>query len=480
MKEIITLQFGESANYVGTHYWNMQQWQNMDDGCGDANSNLSMDVFYSEDDQGCVGQRGRRRFTPRVLIFDKVGNFGSLSQSKAAPGTATSDNNDANDLAQQWDGETEVYRQTPHVPPPLVSDSAVGDEPAEIQYWSDFNQVEYSRAKSLTSVSGVEFGNSLGEMHTFQEGSDVFEGENRRDEMLEGKFRVLAEACDQVQGFQVLADAFGGFAGFSAGFVEKVREEHPKSSIMLYNVATDTRACGMNSAQTIDAAVGLATNLENVSATVNMYVPSALRKLGPVGVQVEESSRYQTSAFMALNVSQWTQCLLTGTRRLDEMVNQVTQQQYFKVAETLISPELQISDTNDDRFGSVAGLLEERFVASSDAVVRDLASMAGQLVVDRGTKLSRLVSERYSGTAYADLGQTVALPRSFPRQMFQKERIGVSGLLCTTAETGGYVQRLHGAMQVERSRHIKDYEREWIREVRGVLDSVIDRYATIG
>ncbi|KAJ2458973.1 mtDNA inheritance, partitioning of the mitochondrial organelle [Coemansia sp. RSA 2424] len=474
MKEIITLQFGESANYVGTHYWNMQQWQHMEDGGRDASSQLSMEVFYSEGDQG-VGQRGRR-YTPRVLVFDKVGNFGCLGQSKD---TAADDKDD--DLKSvQWDGATEVYRQAPHVPQ-FVPGTTTSEEIGDSQYWTDFNEVEYNAEQSLTAVSGVEFGNSLGEMHTFQEGSDVFEGENGRDEMLEGKFRGLAEACDQMQGFQVLADAYGGFAGFSAGFVGKVREEYPKSSILLYNVAADKRVGDMGSTQTIDAAIGLATNLESVSATVNMYVPSALRKLYP-GVQIEESSKYQTSAFMALNVSQWSQCLITGTRRLDELISQVTQQQYFKVAETLLSPGLQIDEPNDG-FSSVAGLLEKRFVASSDAVVRDMSSsLAGQLVVDRGTRFSRLLSERYAATAYADLGQAVALPRSFPRRVFQgaRESVGVAGLLCTTAATAGYVQRLHGAVQVERSRHIKDYEREWIREVRGVLDSVIDRYATIG
>ncbi|KAJ2832274.1 mtDNA inheritance, partitioning of the mitochondrial organelle [Coemansia furcata] len=468
MKEIITLQFGESANYVGTHYWNMQQ-QYAEDGSGDPNAHLPMDVFYSEDDQG-IGQRGTR-YTPRVLVFDKVGNFGSLGQSGHAQEGET--DIEAEVEAAQWDGATEVHRQMPYTR--ATPGSTNGFDGA--RYWSDFNEAEYS-VQSLNSVSGVEFGNSLGEMNTFQEGGEVFAGENGRDEMLEGRFRALAEACDQMQGFQVLADAYGGFAGFGAGFVEKVREEYPKASILMYNVAGG-RVGDMGSTQTIDAAIGLASNLENVSAAVSMYVPSALRKLYP-GVQIEESSRYQTSAFMAMNVSQWSQCLLTGTRRLDEMIGQVTQQQYFKVAESLLSPGLQISDPKYD-FGSVGGLLGQRFVASSNAIVSDLSSVAGQLVVDRGTEFSRLVRERYAATAYADLGQAVGLPRSFPRGIFQgaKESIGVAGMLCTTAGTAGYVQRLHESVQMERSRHVKDYEREWIREVRSVLDSVIDRYAMI-
>ncbi|KAJ1824917.1 mtDNA inheritance, partitioning of the mitochondrial organelle [Coemansia sp. RSA 2671] len=477
MKEIITLQFGESANYVGTHYWNMQQQQFAEESSGDSNTHLAMDVFYSEDDQG-VGKRGKR-YTPRVLVFDKVGNFGSLGQSRHAQTEDDSKDIESEIEAAQWDGATEVHRQIPYASGAVLGTGAINElSESQVRYWSDFNEVEFNTVQSLSSVSGVEFGNSLGEMNTFQEGGEVFNGENGRDEILEGKFRVLAEACDQMQGFQVLADAHGGFAGFGAGFVEKVREEYPKSSILLYNVASG-RVGDMGGAQTIDAAIGLATNLENVSAAVNMYVPSALKRLYP-GVQIEESSRYQTSAFMATNVSQWSQCILAGRRSLDEMISQVTQQQYFKVAESLLSPGLQISDSKYD-FGSAAGLLEQRFVASSGAVVSDLSSLAGQLVVDRGTEFSRLVRERYAATAYADLGQAVALPRSFPRRIFQgaRDSVGVAGMLCTTAGTTAYVQRLHESVQVERSRHVKDYEREWIREVRGVLDSVIDRYATI-
>ncbi|KAJ2040027.1 mtDNA inheritance, partitioning of the mitochondrial organelle [Coemansia sp. RSA 922] len=476
MKEIITLQFGENANYVGTHYWNMQQQQFTEDNGGDSNVHLSMDVFYSEDDQG-VGQRGRR-YTPRVLVFDKVGNFGSLGQSHHAKEKGDADDIEAEIEAAQWDGATEVHRQMPYTSSAVLGTGCNEVSESRVRYWSDFNEVEFNTVQSLNSVSGVEFGNSLGEMNTFQEGGDVFAGENGRDEMLEGKFRGLAEACDQMQGFQVMADAHGGFAGFGAGFVGKVREEYPKSSILMYNVASG-RASDMGSTQTIDAAIALATNLESVSAAVNMYVPSGLKKLYP-RVQIEEGSRYQTSAFAAMNVSQWSQCLLTGRRNLDDMISQVTQQQYFKVAESLLSPGLQINDPKYD-YSSVAGLLEQRFVASSGTVVGDLSSLAGQLVVDRGTEFSRLVRERYAATAYADLGQAVGLPRSFPRGIFQgaRDSVGVAGMLCTTAGTAGYVQRLHESVQVERSRHVKDYEREWIREVKGILDSVIDRYATI-
>ncbi|KAJ1909750.1 mtDNA inheritance, partitioning of the mitochondrial organelle, partial [Coemansia sp. S17] len=292
MKEIITLQFGENANYVGTHYWNMQQQQYAEDKGGDSNVHLSMDVFYSEDDQG-VGQRGRR-YTPRVLVFDKVGNFGSLGQSHHAKEKGDADDLEAEIEAAQWDGATEVHRQMPYTPSAVLGTGCNEFSESRVRYWSDFNEVEFNTVQSLNSISGVEFGNSLGEMNTFQEGGDVFAGENGRDEMLEGKFRGLAEACDQMQGFQVMADAHGGFAGFGAGFVGKVREEYPKSSILMYNVASG-RASDMGSTQTIDAAIALATNLESVSAAVNMYVPSGLKKLYP-RVQIEEGSRYQTSA----------------------------------------------------------------------------------------------------------------------------------------------------------------------------------------
>eukprot|EP00884_Botryococcus_braunii_P017354 jgi/Botrbrau1/4301/Bobra.0390s0040.1 len=57
-REIITLQFGGFANYVGAHYWNFQDevlgLQSMGEGRSDANQ-VDQDVLYS------LGQDARVR-----------------------------------------------------------------------------------------------------------------------------------------------------------------------------------------------------------------------------------------------------------------------------------------------------------------------------------------------------------------------------------------------------------------------------------
>ncbi|KAJ1846364.1 hypothetical protein LPJ57_009035, partial [Coemansia sp. RSA 486] len=58
-------------------------------------------------------------------------------------------------------------------------------------------------------------------------------------------------------------------------------------------------------------------------------------------------------------------------------------------------------------------------------------------------------------------------------------RVGVAGLLCSTSGSEAYLQRLHGSLRTEQSRHLKEYERDDVREFRYALDSCIDRYSSI-
>ncbi|KAJ1954268.1 mtDNA inheritance, partitioning of the mitochondrial organelle, partial [Dipsacomyces acuminosporus] len=96
MHEVITLQFGENANYVGTHFWNTQE-ANITD-----SDELYPVVFYREGS----GKQYRQKHTPRLLLFDKPGNFGSLGQEELASGGDAADQADA-----LWSGQSETYRQ---------------------------------------------------------------------------------------------------------------------------------------------------------------------------------------------------------------------------------------------------------------------------------------------------------------------------------------------------------------------------------
>ncbi|KAJ1747441.1 hypothetical protein LPJ79_005247 [Coemansia sp. RSA 1821] len=472
MREVLTLQFGENANYVGSHYWNLQE--------AGASRDRVGELFVERSNQPAV---------PRALVFDAVGNFGALPLEEEMQSAGTDQLDEEQAL---WNGPKQVHRQPLHPRP--QSDSP--DQPTQgVRFWSDYGQTKYA-PHAIHAISGVEFGNSLGEMNTFQEGLQVFSGNDARDEMLEGSFRIFVEECDQLQGFQVLADAFGGFSGFGAGLVAKIRDEYPKSSILLYSVGRLQRSGRLQGTQLMDAAVATAFNIDIASMAVPLFAPSLPPTRLQGHLQIADDDFYQVSAFMATNVAQWSHCLHGGQRILSEIVEQVTQQEYYKLAETALSPGLSIPaiDLRDSRSVLVEAdkLVESSFISCSDAAVSKITTTAGQLVVDRGTGFSKIISSRYPVSAYIEDSNPVALPKAFPR-IFRKsekkcasmlqsartaDKLRVAGMLSTSSSSLDYLQNLHAALQSEQSRHYKDFERDTVREYRYTLDRLIDKYFT--
>ncbi|KAJ2845009.1 mtDNA inheritance, partitioning of the mitochondrial organelle [Coemansia erecta] len=323
-------------------------------------------------------------------------------------------------------------------------------------------------------------------MNTFIEGQRVFVGEDSREEVLEGRFRAFAEECDLIQGFQVLADAYGGFAGYASAYLQRVREEYPKSPIVLYSVCAGCED-SMGTAQQTDVSVAVATALgQEVSMSVPLFAPPRLDR-PDLGVSLDFGSQFQTSAFAAANVAQWSYSLLARSRTMDEVVDQATHQGFYRIAESLLAPRLEISGDSASTRSSVSDLVRDRFVACSSVRVDSIESLAGQLFVDRGTAVTRLVADMLPRSAYVDNGRAVALPKAFPSIFGGPQRaesgklasVGVAGLLCSTSGSEARLQRLHSSLKTEQSRHLKDYERDDIRELRYALDSCIDRYSSI-
>ncbi|KAJ2082469.1 mtDNA inheritance, partitioning of the mitochondrial organelle [Coemansia sp. RSA 988] len=478
MREVVTLQFGEYANYVGAHYWNLLH------ACEDQDPEH---VLFRE--------QNSRQIQPRALVFDTAGNFGALEQSEELQ-SAGSDSADKERAL--WSGPTEVHRQPLHTK--NESQHAGEDGSNRVRYWSDFGQARFA-PQTITAVSGVEFGNSLGEMNTFQEGMRVFAGNDSREDALEGGSRVLAEECDHLQGFQVLADAFGGFAGYGSAFVARIRDEYPKAPVLLYSIGGTQRSNRLQGTRLMDTAIATASNIEFVSIDVPLFAPSLAKLRGHV--QVAGDNMYQTSGFMALNIAQWSHSLQSGRHVLDEIVALVTQQEHYNVAEALLAPGLRMPTCASSRNGSRNAALDEAdeivqksFVGCSDAPIGGLRGAAGLMVADRGTAMGALVSEFCPPEAHAFEEAPVTLPWQFPKifhrfdrhgflgstgdpVLKEPDRLRVAGVLRTSAATLGYLQQLHGALRAEQAAHFKDYERDAVRDLRHALDTTIDRYSLL-
>lgn len=75
MHEILTLQLGRRANHVATHFWNTQESYFTYDN-EKAPSPVDHDIHF----RAGFGPRGEDTFTPRTLIYDLKGGFGSLKR----------------------------------------------------------------------------------------------------------------------------------------------------------------------------------------------------------------------------------------------------------------------------------------------------------------------------------------------------------------------------------------------------------------
>lgn len=75
MHEILTLQLGHRANYVAAHFWNTQESYFTYD-AHEAPSPVDHDIHF----RAGLGLRGEETFTPRTLIYDLKGGFGTLKK----------------------------------------------------------------------------------------------------------------------------------------------------------------------------------------------------------------------------------------------------------------------------------------------------------------------------------------------------------------------------------------------------------------
>ncbi|KAG0229439.1 mtDNA inheritance, partitioning of the mitochondrial organelle [Actinomortierella wolfii] len=268
MHEIVTLQFGHYANYVGTHFWNTQEGhfsyeQPNEDEYEEnkAQELLNHDCLYR------VGEthRGEATYTPRVLIYDLKGGFGSIKKYnklyEVMDAQAAQDQADISwDPTRMQTFQEEEYQKSAYQIHLEAEEEGMAKEEDEDKVeldksntWSDFNRVYY-HPKSTTPLSGYVMGSEIRPYDVFSYGKAAFVDTEKETESYEENLRSFAEECDQLQGFQVLTDVLDGWGGFAAAYLEQLREDFPKSSILTYGLSEPGMAQGNTMASIFSAA----------------------------------------------------------------------------------------------------------------------------------------------------------------------------------------------------------------------------------
>ncbi|KAG0085565.1 mtDNA inheritance, partitioning of the mitochondrial organelle [Podila epicladia] len=320
MHEIITLQFGHYANFVGTHFWNTQEahfnYQQLGEEEEQAPELVNHDCLYR------VGQtsKGIDTYTPRALIFDLKGGFGSIKKYKLYESEPPQDQYQSHyDLS--WDpSKMETFQEEEYSPSAYqkhLEEEEIGTADVEgeddvqmsgIRTWSDYNRV-YFHPKSMVTASGYLLDSEFMPFDVFSYGRNAFLETEKEKDSFDENFRLFTEECDQLQGFQVLADVLDGWGGFATSYLEQLREDYPKTTVVTYGLSDDKMGKNTTLREKQTTIVNEALSMSNLARLSSLYVPvkaptrqSLVANGWSKNIRLDPSNRYHTSAFISAGI----------------------------------------------------------------------------------------------------------------------------------------------------------------------------------
>ncbi|XP_077970110.1 protein misato homolog 1-like [Styela clava] len=244
-KEIITLQFGHYANFVGTHWWNIQEssFQYSNSATGGEKEEIDHDVLFREGETA----RGAITFTPRLVLAELKGGLGSLKSSSVL----YDENEMENLMAIAWHGDVDVHEQSCEPKNQFLMDldndqylempkmngktdaKSNHHKPYELEkdvkVWSDYLRT-YLHPKSMMIINEYSHKSENDSFDLWTKGTNM----KKTLEIIEEKIRFYAEECDQMQGFHILADSYNGFAGLTSSALQYLHDEFSSKQLITF------------------------------------------------------------------------------------------------------------------------------------------------------------------------------------------------------------------------------------------------------
>ncbi|XP_022133260.1 protein misato homolog 1 isoform X3 [Momordica charantia] len=306
MREIVTIQVGEFANFVGSHFWNFQDELIglAADPLGDAvfkNQHLNMDVLYRSGET----QQGVLTYTPRLVSVGFKGGLGSVS----ARGTLYNDDAYTPSDVITWRGNVSTHNTEP-LKKNLFLQSLSEEEQEnsmngknseqatsrieiqdkdiveclekDVTFWTDFSKVHY-HPQSLYQLNGLWV--DVQEFDNYGIGKESFSWSSQREDIDE-RLRFFVEECDHIQGFQFIVDNSGGFSAIAGDFLENVADEYSNTPVLLYSVRSPGSYSMQreNKRQTVSRNLHDAVSFARLSSFCQLFVPVGLPSLSRIHI----------------------------------------------------------------------------------------------------------------------------------------------------------------------------------------------------
>ncbi|CAK3802245.1 related to DML1 [Lecanosticta acicola] len=292
MREVVTLQFGQQANYLGTHYWNTQE--SYFTYPGEEESPVDHDVSFRPG----MGADGSETYTPRTVIYDLKGAFGTLRRENALYQLQQQENPSQQG---QWSGRTIPLQLSPIAPSSYQQALDQGLEPPvltneTVRFWSDYNHVFY-HPRSIVQLNEYELNSSLMPFERFQTGEELFANLDREHDLLDRDLRPFLEECDQLQGIQIFSSTDDAWGGFTSRYLERISDELGKGCRWVFGLQHTQRTSRERQALQMS---NVAQSIYGIDQSASMHIPLAsLPSSLPSYAVIDGTSKWNTSALQA-------------------------------------------------------------------------------------------------------------------------------------------------------------------------------------
>lgn len=236
-RELLTIQCGHYSNYIGTHWWNLQEaglwYPPLLKG---ENDEIDSDCTFREG----VTLTGKETYTPRLLAIDLPGSLDTLKQEGHLY-----DIQDKESLSHpMWGGPLEKHVTEPIEKNKFTQDLDKLDQgeveeeelvkksyqlESAVKVWSDYLR-PHLHPRSILMLP--EFFHKDERFDIWPSGVQAWKQRKFQTE-LDDKLHFFLEECDNFQGFQLLFDMYpGGFAGVATSLGQLLHDDYKKPMIV--------------------------------------------------------------------------------------------------------------------------------------------------------------------------------------------------------------------------------------------------------
>ncbi|KAK4232052.1 tubulin domain-containing protein [Podospora fimiseda] len=232
MHEIITIQLGQKANYLATHFWNTQEsyFTYSDD---QSPSPINHDIHFRPGLSPSDNYK-TETFTPRTLIYDLKGAFGTLRKLNALYQLESNDDDPSHisRTSSLWlpTHQPILHQSHPPIPAsPYTTALDLGVTPpklssSDIKFFSDYNRVYY-HPRSILQLNDYESQSTIQPFESYSTGEDLFKELDKEHDILDRDLRSFLEESDAPQGIQLFTSLDDAWAGFASKYLERIRDE---------------------------------------------------------------------------------------------------------------------------------------------------------------------------------------------------------------------------------------------------------------